>query len=148
MIRSVPARAVVDTNIVVSALLARRGVPAAIIDALLRDRFRLVLSAELMAEYAEVLSRPYLVRRLKVSAIEIEASLRQLGRHADFVHLPLILPVSVRDAKDVKVVATAIGGAADFLVSGDMDLLSLVGDPRLVKLQIVTPREFMMRFQE
>ena len=73
MIRSVPARAVVDTNIVVSALLARRGVPAAIIDALLRDRFRLVLSAELMAEYAEVLSRPYLVRRLKVSAIEIDA---------------------------------------------------------------------------
>lgn len=53
------------------------------------------------------------------------------------------IPLPVRDPKDVHILATALGGDADYLVTGDHDLLVLRGDPRLGRLQIVTAAEFL-----
>ena len=57
------------------------------------------------------------------------------------------LPVHVRDPKDAKILALALGGNADYLVTGDDDLLVLNGDPRLGKLQIVTVHTFLTVLQ-
>jgi predicted nucleic acid-binding protein len=53
------------------------------------------------------------------------------------------LPVHIRDPKDERVLAAALGGRADYLVTGDDDLLVLNGDPRIRTLKIVTVREFL-----
>ena len=53
------------------------------------------------------------------------------------------IPVSVRDPTDGKFLACALGGRADFLVSGDQDLLVLNGHPSLGALRIVSAREFL-----
>ena len=53
------------------------------------------------------------------------------------------LPVQVRDPKDEHVLAAALSGKADYLVTGDEDLLHLDGDPKLGNLQIITAREFV-----
>jgi predicted nucleic acid-binding protein len=53
------------------------------------------------------------------------------------------LPVEVRDAKDERIVASGLGGGADYLVTGNKDLLVLQGDQRLGKLKIVTVAEFL-----
>lgn len=62
---------------------------------------------------------------------------------AERVDLLPVLPVSVRDPKDEHILAAALGGEADYLVTGDQDLLVLAGDPRLGSLQIVTVAAFM-----
>jgi len=51
--------------------------------------------------------------------------------------------VAVRDVKDEKILASAIEGAADYLVTGDADLLILNGNPALGTLKIVTVRDFL-----
>jgi len=53
------------------------------------------------------------------------------------------LPVEVRDPKDEMILASALGGKADYLVTGDDDILVLQDDARLGKLQIVTARAFL-----
>jgi len=53
------------------------------------------------------------------------------------------LPVVVRDPKDEKLLACALHGRADYLVSGDRDLLELDGNLALGMLRILTARDFV-----
>ena len=53
-----PVRAVIDTNILVSALLTSGGVPAQLIAAIRSQTLTPVVSESILAEYAEVLCRP------------------------------------------------------------------------------------------
>lgn len=53
------------------------------------------------------------------------------------------LPVHVRDPKDDHLLASALGGQADSLVTGDFDILSLKADSRLQWLRIVSAVEFL-----
>jgi uncharacterized protein len=131
--------AVIDTNLVVSSFLSGRGLPRALRIALYRGAFRPVLSPPLRDEYAEVLARP----RLALDPREVAAFLRFLDRRAQRVVPVTPHPIATRDPKDDMVIATALDGNADYLVSGDNDLLSLAGDPRLGALRIVTVRVFL-----
>ncbi len=53
------------------------------------------------------------------------------------------LPVTVRDPKDIHLLAAAVGGHADYLIMGDEDLLVLDGTPALSPLQILTVRMYL-----
>jgi putative PIN family toxin of toxin-antitoxin system len=71
-------KAVLDTNILVSALLSPSGNPARIIDMFLAGTLDLVFSAGIMAEYEEVLHRPRL--RIPADAAEtVLAAVRRFG---------------------------------------------------------------------
>ena len=52
-------------------------------------------------------------------------------------------PVSSRDPKDDPLLAVALSGHADYLITGDDDLLVLDGEPALGTLRIVTVRDFL-----
>ena len=77
-----PVSAVVDTNLLVSAFLTRRGAPHALLEALYAGAFRLLLSDPLQDEYARVLARPRLVQRFALSADEVGAFFRFLAHRA------------------------------------------------------------------
>jgi len=66
-----------------------------------------------------------------------------VDRKAEIVIPVETVPVSVRDPKDDIVLATALTGEADFLVTGDVDLLVLNGHPAFGDLRIVVVREFL-----
>jgi predicted nucleic acid-binding protein len=53
------------------------------------------------------------------------------------------LPLLVRDSNDTYLLSASFGGNANYLVSGDNDLLDLADDDRLGKLQIVSARDFL-----
>lgn len=57
-------------------------------------------------------------------------------------------PVEVRDKKDQIVLDTALGGLADYLVTGDSDLLDLKDKPELGNLKIVTIHKFLKIIQK
>ncbi|HEX5505608.1 MAG TPA: putative toxin-antitoxin system toxin component, PIN family [Thermomicrobiales bacterium] len=137
-----PFTAVIDTNLVVSAFISRRGAPHALLQALYQGAFRLLLSDALRQEYADVLARPDLKRRYVVPAENVAAFFRFLDREAERVSPAPPSPITVRDLEDAHALAAALGGRADYLVSGDADLLVLAGDPRLGTLRIVTIRAF------
>jgi putative PIN family toxin of toxin-antitoxin system len=131
--------AVVDTNVLVSGLVAPAGRPRQILDAWLEERFRLVTSLYLVEELAHVLAYPRIAKRLRLDEAKLGALLAALLSRAHVVPGQLHLPGVTRNPKDDAVVACAVEGEADYIVSGDQDLLAL---GQYQGIQIVTPREF------
>lgn len=135
--------AVLDTNLIVSAFIFQRGGPYTVLSALYQGSFDLILSESLQGEYADVLGRSSLIERYNIDARRVGAFFRFIRRHGSIVTPAENVSIVVRDPKDMQVLATALGGDADYLVSGDADLLSLADDPRLGPPRIVTARAFL-----
>jgi hypothetical protein len=134
-----PIRAVLDTDVLVSGLVAEEGPPGRLLDAWLQGRFILVTSLYLAEELTHVLSYPRIADRLRLGDEELAAILAALLSRAEVVPGHLHLPGVTRDPKDDAVVACAQEGRADYIVSGDRDLLAL---GEYEGMRVVTPRQF------
>ncbi|MDW7992687.1 MAG: putative toxin-antitoxin system toxin component, PIN family [Anaerolineae bacterium] len=134
-----PIRAVLDTNVLVSGLVAEGGAPRRIVDAWLEGRFTLVLSPYLLEELLHVLTYPRIANRIRLEEEEdLEVLLGALVSQAEVTEGMLSLPGVTRDPKDDPVVACAREGEADYIVSGDQDLLVL---GEYEGIRVVSPRE-------
>ena len=111
-----------DTNVVVSAV-ATRGLCADLFQAILAEH-ELVLGETVLGEVRTVLSRKMRVPRDTIQ--ELEAHLR---KHATVVKAAAKRRITGLDAADAAVVAEAVAGHAEVLVSGDQDLLKLADPP-------------------
>jgi putative PIN family toxin of toxin-antitoxin system len=133
-----PVRIVLDTNVVLSALLWR-GTPYRLLQTIRRlEHIQIFTSAALLEELGEVLIRPVPMKRLVLLG---RVPHEVLADYIDAVELvtPLsTLPVIVADPDDDEVIAAAVAAEADLLVSGDRHLLGL-GSHRTFR--IVMPAE-------
>jgi putative PIN family toxin of toxin-antitoxin system len=123
---SKPVRATVDTNVFVSGLIGR-GLPTQLLRAWQARTFRLVTDAALRAEVAAVPARPHF-RRYGLTPARTASILDALAAAEQATPLTH-LPVAVRDPDDAKFLACALGGQADYAVTGDDDLLVLDRHP-------------------
>ena len=139
---SAPPSAVIDTNLFVSGMIIKTGNPFAVLEAWRARSFGLILSAAQYNEITDVFQRQHIARRFAAAASELIDLFDQLAATPRVTPAPTI-PVEVRDPKDIKILAAALGGHADYLVTGDRDLLEHRGDPRLGTLHIVTAAEFL-----
>ena len=129
-------RVVIDTNVFVSALASPKSTPKQALDIAFAAA-RLLVSAATLAELVEVLHRPKFAQYFSV--VDAPSLVDRLANEAVFV------PVAhsterARDRKDDAFLDLAIADRADWLVTGDSDLLVLaaVGETR-----IVTPAAFI-----
>ena len=109
-------KVIIDTNIVVSAAIADKNPETVILFVIANSAFEWVVSAEIIAEYKEVLKRP----RLKLT----EAQYQRWVYLIDLVTTLIDVDVEVdfpRDRKDAKFLACAIAAGADFFITGDAD---------------------------
>lgn len=113
------SRVVVDTNVLVSALI-KKGKPLALIQRLL-DKHTVVLSSQMLAELADVLSRD----KFTITNAQIDLFISLLLRKSTVTSVSGNLNVISEDPDDNIVLLTAINGKADYIVSGDKHLLSL-----------------------
>jgi len=115
-------RIILDTNVLLSALLSPLGAPAKLLDAWERKAFTLVASDVLIAEFSEVAARPFFRARLRASAAELlAADLRDFSFYCRDLPSGPIAP----DPKDSYLLALAEASQAEFLVTGDKELLSV-----------------------
>jgi uncharacterized protein len=115
-------RAVLDANVLISAVLAPIGAPAALLRAWLDGRFELVVSEQLLAELGRAFKYPKLASR--ISAEEAEAFIELLRSTALIASDAASPPRLSRDAGDDYLLALASSNFA-ILVSGDQDLLEV-----------------------
>lgn len=118
-------RAVIDTNVLLSALLWR-GPPHALLEQARNGMVTLISSPALLAELAEVIARAkfnVILARSNTSRAQTLAQVRQL---AEVIDPPALAKPVCRDPDDDAVLALAIAAEADLIVSGDDDLLSLI----------------------
>ena len=124
-------RVFLDTNVLISAFAAR---------GLCADLMRLLLAEHdvLTGEVNLTELRRVMLKRFKATAAQVDV-IEQLLRDQTVIPKPAsLLSLKVRDADDAWVLASAVAGAADLLVSGDQDLLVLASR---APLPIVSPRD-------
>ena len=130
-------RVVLDTNVLVSGLAYPVSVPGRIVGLWRDGGIDVVLSRYILDEMVRVLPR---LTRVKLSAGEIRDLADSFMFLADIVELAAEKDASLRDAADQQVLATLLASKADYLITGDKDLLALAG-----KYRIVTPALFWER---
>lgn len=116
-------RAVLDTNVYVAALLSRSGTPARLMRALGDGLFDAVACPRLLAELRGVLARPKIAEH--VDAETAAAFVLWLERVAVSVPDPEIIQHVSPDPDDDYLLALALIGRAQVIVSGDAHLLEL-----------------------
>lgn len=131
--------AVLDTNVIASAVLIRGGIEDRVLRAWFAGQYRVVLSAPILEEVQRVLQYPRVRSRRWMSDEETGHLLEQLAESSLLVEGKQRLRIS-RDPADDKFLAAALEGNADYVVTGDADLLEL-GKYR--DSEIVTPRQFL-----
>jgi putative PIN family toxin of toxin-antitoxin system len=132
------ARAVIDTNTFVSAVLAQSSVPARAVEKALQSG--LVMRSEATwRELEEVLMRPRFERYQKVAfrrryLLELDAAMEMIS--------VLTTIAACRDLKDDKFLELAVDGRAEVIITGDLDLLEL---HPFQGIEILTPMDYLGR---
>jgi len=132
---------VLDTNVLVSSLFGARdgSAPRQVLKLWREGAFTSCFSEASMAEAREVLGRFVDHPRDKDGSVQV--LLRMLPDASAWVPLPPILPrVVPNDPDDDVIVATAVAGRVDAIVSGDADLLALGSHEGI---PVLTPRQFI-----
>jgi putative PIN family toxin of toxin-antitoxin system len=117
-------RAVIDTNVLLAALLWH-GPPHALLAQVRSGSLGLVSSPALLAELTEVLGRSKFDAILVRSKTSREKALAEVRQLAEVIEPPPLPQPVCRDPDDDEVLALAIAAQADLIVSGDNDLLVL-----------------------
>jgi hypothetical protein len=116
-------RLVLDTNVVVSALLWN-GVPGELLNCASREDVIFFSSLPLLTELTDVLSRPRFEHRIAASQLSIALLVHFYARLTTLVR-PHSVPRIAPDPDDDVVIGTALAARADFIVTGDRTFLSL-----------------------
>jgi putative PIN family toxin of toxin-antitoxin system len=137
-------RAVVDTNILIRAMIKTQGSVGPIITALRSRLFTLVLSEPLLEELLATMALPRIRGKYHLTDQDTRDYVAFLSLHSLLVEPPHTLSVC-RDESDNKVLEAALAGGADFIVTSDGDLLVL--DP-FEGIRIVPAARFLKGLSE
>lgn len=120
-----PPRVVIDTNLVLSALVFAQGRSPSLRHAWQGERCQPLVSSATAAELIRVLAYP----KFKLTPDEQQELLADYLPWCTIVRMPTPPPKTpeCRDLFDLPFLQLAVAGKADYLVSGDQDLLSLAG---------------------
>lgn len=116
-------RSVIDTNIWISSLINPFGFPAKIRKSFEKGAFKASISTPMLEELSEVLNRPRIKTKYKISDNDIKELLILIEERTE----PVLLTGNVnicRDKDDNFVLETAIKGKVEFLVTRDDDIKS------------------------
>jgi putative PIN family toxin of toxin-antitoxin system len=117
-------RVVFDTNILVSGFLWT-GVTSKAVNMVIEGRVQLLALPAIVAELRTTLSRDKFSKRFEALGKTVDEYVRAFEQFAYLVEPALVPEGTVRDPKDIMILACAVGGEADCIVTGDKDLLVL-----------------------
>jgi len=142
---NVPFRAVLDTNVVLSALVFRGGTAGQLRLAWQRGLVLPLASTATVQELVRVLAYP----KFRLSQAEQDELLADYLPYAETVRIPQPPPTvpECRDALDLPFMHLAVAGKAQFLVSGDRDLLAIAAEfERICSCSIVPLSAFSQNY--
>lgn len=132
--------AVLDTNILASGTVTALTPPGQILDGWRDGQFLLVVSEHIIDELERTLDKPYFQKHLTSSAITAFTDLLQ--------NKATIIPITVKvkgiatHPEDDLVIAAAVSGKVDYLVTGDKPLLRKVGNS-YKGVKLISPNDFL-----
>jgi len=131
-------RVVLDTNVIVSALLTDQGLPALILDLAISRNIQLFYSQALMSEYEEVLSR----RRFNFPSKKVKNTLAEIKCASIEVFPTQTIALITEDPADNRILEASQAAQADYIITGNKKHFPF---PKFKRTRIVSPREFFER---
>lgn len=132
---------VLDTNVLLSGLMLPTSIPGKFITAWQNVCYELVLSEPMLNELARVLAYPKIKKRLKWNPHKIEQFVLMLRFKTVITDISSIDVRVPKDPDDSIILAAFLAGKAEYLVTGDSDLLELKNQFSTIE----TPAEFARR---
>ena len=137
-------RLVLDTNVLISGLLYPGGPPSRLVKAWRAGAFDLVISDFVIDELTRIWT--HLASRLKASPNDLADFIDTICVRAELLRIDAAMlaqasTAGLRDPDDLPVLALLIGSGADYLVTGDKNLLALAD-----AYPILAPADFVDRF--
>lgn len=131
-------RVVLDTNVIVSAILSRHSPPAEVLRLALQGELVPLYDHRILGEYREVLARPVFA----FDPADIAGLMTGLERSGELV-FAVPLRLELPDVDDLPFAEVAIGGDADALVTGNVRHFG----PARRLVNVLTPRELVDRIR-
>jgi len=130
--------AVFDTNVLIAAIITE-GICSKLLHRARIGEFSLILCPFIMKELRRILSKKFRLshEELALAMEPISEAISQVIEHN------LKITDICRDADDDNIIACAVAAKADYLVTGDSDLLDI---KRYKDIKIITPRDFEALF--
>lgn len=127
-------RAVLDTNVFISSLFWR-GAPYEIVKKGFAGAFVMITSKEILKEVEQTLTKKF-----QFPTEDTHAFLKIIALSARIVESKSRLAVVSADPDDNKIIECAVSGQADYIISGDKDLLDL---KKYQQIGILPPAAFL-----
>ena len=129
-----------DVNVLVSSIITPSGTPSRIYAAWRRRDLVFITSPAIIDKTVEVLRRPHIIDEFPIDEADIQALQSLLRRRTISTSGALDLQVIEEDAEDNTILAAAVEGRADCIISGDRHLKNL-GEYQ--GIPILSPAEFV-----
>lgn len=134
-------KVVIDANQWISAVITPQGNSAKIIDLFRRQLIGVAISEEILEEINQVLEYPKIQKRHGWDSREISLFLSEVTQFCAFVNPPRHkTPIFKKDPSDDKFLDCALASDADYIVTGDKDLLEM---GQYEGVRIVSPKVFL-----
>lgn len=134
-------RAVIDTNILMRAVIKPLGTVGPVLRRLRDGDYVLIFSEPLLTELVDVLNRPRIKEKYGLAPDDIETIVALILLRGEAV-VPTRRITICRDPEDNMFLEAAVDGGADIIVSGDDDLLQIEA---FEGIPIVRPGEFLSK---
>ncbi len=138
-------KVVLDTNIIISRYLSPTGLPATVLNLWEKEAFDVLVSEELLQEYERALGYTHIQKSTSMTPEEITQAVQGFRENAILVEPAEDVTVVERDRDDNKFIACALAGGAEYIVSGDNDLLSI---KTYRGIRILAPSAFLVLLEQ
>jgi putative PIN family toxin of toxin-antitoxin system len=132
-------RVVLDSSVLVSGFLTEGGTTATLLSRYRQGAFALCSSPWIVEETERALLRPRNINRYRYRPEDVRRFLDGLARSAQFFRDASQAAAVTRDPSDDQVIACAVAARADYLVTGDSDMVLA----EYQGIRIVTPRQLL-----
>jgi putative PIN family toxin of toxin-antitoxin system len=137
-------RYLIDTNVLVSALLSKRGASHQILRRALSGELPIIMQHKLLWEYRDVTARPDLASRFALNADEVTRLIARIAHIAYEIPVRYLWRPNLRDEGDNFVLEIAVAAAPCTIVTHNIgDFRS--GELRFPDLPILTPQALLVR---
>lgn len=137
-------KTVIDTNLFVSSIINKSGIPAKLLQAWRDHDFLLIVSDQMLEEMGRVLQYPHIKNNYNLKDDDIAKVIDTIERLAVVLDDVEEVDVISKDPDDNKVLACAIAAEADCIVSGDKHLLKL---GKFEDIPIMTAKDFLKKME-
>jgi putative PIN family toxin of toxin-antitoxin system len=134
-------RAVLDTGALISAFINRHGPSRHIFEAWQESKLELVTSLPLLQELDGALHHDRIQLKYALGEDDVYAYILLLGTQGTVVRMPRGMSTLSGDLADNEFLACALAGRAQFIITGDDELLEL---GRFAGIRLITPRDFVI----